>query len=102
MEPALVDIEMNVPGLEIRSTGLPDFCLRIEPLDLLPGGITDPFAVNSRIHKQQFQFIMLRFFIDFQDKTPDNPAILADTISDSMVDTVLDGFPGNDFSVLFK
>lgn len=52
MEPALIDVEMNVPGLEIRSTGLPDFCLRIQPLDLLPCGMTDSFAVNFRINKQ--------------------------------------------------
>ena len=35
MEAAFVDIEMDIPGLEVWSTGLPDFCFRIQAFDFL-------------------------------------------------------------------
>ena len=38
VEPAFIDIEVNVPGLEAGGTGLPDPGLRIEAFDFLPGG----------------------------------------------------------------
>ncbi len=45
MKAAFVDVEMDVPGLEIGGAGLPDLRLRIEALRLLPRGKADASAV---------------------------------------------------------
>ena len=63
MEPALIDVEMNVPGLEIRSTGLPDFCLRVEPLNLLHkkcSATKGLFAFHSELTRHLIQQAALR------------------------------------------
>ena len=51
MESALVDIEMDIPGLEVGSTGLPDFCFRIQAFHFLPGSRANAFAVYRRRDK---------------------------------------------------
>ena len=52
MKAAFIDIEMDVPGFEVWSTGLPDFCFRIQAFNFLPGGIADALAVCSWMDKQ--------------------------------------------------
>ena len=78
MEPAFVDIEMDIPGLEAGSTGLPDFCFRIQAFNFLPGRIADAFAVRPGMDKQQFQLIVLGRFVDLQDQTADCFAVFTD------------------------
>ena len=68
MEAAFVDIEVDIPGLEIRRAGLPDLRLRIEPFDFLPGSLPEPFAVRCRVDEQQVQMVVLRLLVDSQNK----------------------------------
>jgi hypothetical protein len=48
--------------------GLPDLFLRIEPFDLLPRSLAQPFAVRCRVDEQQIQMVMLRLLVDRQNK----------------------------------
>ena len=64
VEAASVDIEVDVSCLEIRRAGLPDLCLRIEPFDLLPRSLAQPFAVRCRVDEQQVQMVVLRLLVD--------------------------------------
>ena len=84
VEAAFVDIEMDIPGLEAGSTGLPDFCFRIQAFDFLPGSRADALAVCRWRDKQQIQMVMLRLFIYRQYQPPDNLAIFPDTISNTI------------------
>ena len=102
MEATFVDIEVDVPGLEVRSTGLPDFCFRIKAFNFLPGGKADALAVCFRTDEQQIQMVMLSLFIDRQHQSPDDPAIFPDTISNTVIDTALYCLTGNDLAVLLK
>ena len=102
METAFVDIEMDIPCLEAGSTGLPDFCLRIQAFNFLPGRIADTFAVCPGMDKQQFQHIMSGRFVDLQDKTADYFAVFPDNIGCTVVNTVFYCFSGNDLAVFFK
>ena len=85
VEAAFVDIEVDVPGLEIRRAGLPDLCLRIEAFDFLPGSLPKPFAVRCRVDEQQVQVVVLRLLVDRQNKTSYDPAVLPDAVSDTII-----------------
>ena len=80
MEPAFVDIEMDVPRFKVGSTRLPDFCFRIQAFNFLPGSIAYTFAVCCWRDKQQVQMVMLRLFIYRQYHPAYNPAIFPDTV----------------------
>jgi len=45
---------------------------------------------------------MLRFFVDLQDKTADDPPVFPDPVSRAAVDAVFYRFPGNDLAVFLK
>ena len=45
---------------------------------------------------------MLRFFIDLQNNTSDDPPVLTDSIGHTTVDAVLDRSAGNDLSIFLK
>ena len=102
METAFVDIEMDIPCLEAGSTGLPDFCLRIQAFNFLPGRLADTFAVCPGMDKQQFQLIMPGRFVDLQDKTASPFAVFPNHIGCTVVDTVFYCFSGNDLAVFLK
>ncbi len=102
MEAAFVDIEMDISGLEVGSTGLPDLRTRIEAFSFLPGSRADALAVCLRCDKQQLQMVMLRLFIYRQYQSPDNLAIFPDTTSNTIIDTVFYCLSGNDLTILFK
>ena len=63
VESAFVDIEVDIPRLKVRCAGLPYERFGIQPLDFPPRGLSDPFAVDLGINKQELQFIVLRFFV---------------------------------------
>ena len=73
VEPAFVDIEVDIPRLKVRSTCFPYECFGVQPFDFLPSSTADAPAVDLRIDKQKFQLVMLRFFIDLQNKTAAAP-----------------------------
>lgn len=91
---ALVDIEMDVSRLKVRHTGLPDLCFRIKAFDFLPGNRTDAFAVCRWVDEQEIQMIVLRLFMDRQDKSSDDPAGFPDTVGSTVIDAVFNGFYG--------
>jgi hypothetical protein len=102
VEPAFVEIEVDVPRLKVRSTCFPYECFGVQPFDFLPSSTADAPAVDLRIDKQKFQLVMLRFFIDLQNKTADDPPVLTDSISRTAVDAVLDRPAGNDLAIFLK
>lgn len=100
MEPAPIHIKVNVPLLKIRRDGLPDFNLRMQFLDLLPGGISDSAAVNRWRYEQDLQLPALS--VNAQDDTACSISILHDTVCLAAVNRLLYGLPGNNLLTLFK
>ena len=89
VESAFVDVEVNIPGLKVRCAGFPDERFRIQPFDFLPCRIADALAVSFGVYKQQFQFIVLCFFIDLQHKASNDPVVFTNTVSHTTVDLIL-------------
>ena len=44
--------------------------------------------------------VVLRAFVDLQHETADDPAVLADAVSDAVMDAAPDRLPGDDFAIL--
>ena len=61
---ALVYIKMNVALFEIGSTGFPNFCFRMQCLYSKLCTITDTFGVFFGRNKENFQFVIVGFFIN--------------------------------------
>ena len=80
LETAFVYIEMDIALLKIRCTGLPDNRFGVECFYCLPCTIADALTVFFGQSKKNFQFIMMRVFIDFQNHTANIFAIHNDTI----------------------
>ena len=55
---ALVDIEVDVPLLEVGGTCLPYFCFGVKPLDFSPNGFTHTLALNTMLHIQEIQMVV--------------------------------------------
>ena len=60
VEAAAVNVEMDVPLLEMRCDGFPDLDFRVHGLHNLPRRMTDVFAVGFGQDTQQFQFALYR------------------------------------------
>ena len=58
MKSAFVDVEMDVPLLEVRCAGFPDNRFRIQALHFLPGGKADPPAVRLGQSEQKVEVII--------------------------------------------
>ena len=97
-----VDVEVDIPLLEIRRTGLPHDGIRVKALDLLPRGGSDAFAVNVGRYEQDLKLIVLRHLVYLQNKPADDPAILTDAVGDAVVDAVFDCLAGDDLAVAVK
>ena len=50
MESAAVDVEMDIPAVEIRGAGFPDFYVWMHGLYGFPDGLADAFALNAHLH----------------------------------------------------
>ena len=46
MESAAVDVEVDIPAVEIRGAGFPHLYLRMQRLYSLPDGLADTYAIN--------------------------------------------------------
>ena len=53
MESAAVDVEVDIPAVEIRGTGFPHFYLWMHGLYSFPDGLTDTFALNAHLHVEE-------------------------------------------------
>ena len=53
MESAAVDVEVDIPAVEIRGTGFPYFYLRMHRLYGFPDGLADTFALNTHLHIEE-------------------------------------------------
>ena len=54
-----VDVEVDIPLLEIRRAGLPNYGIGVKALYLPPCGGADALAVNVRRHEQDIKLVML-------------------------------------------
>ena len=50
MESAAVDVEMDIPAVEIRGAGFPYFYLWMHNLYGFPDGLADAFALNAHLN----------------------------------------------------
>ena len=53
MESAAVDVEVDIPAVEIRGAGFPHFYLWMHGLYGSPYGLTDTFALNAHLHVEE-------------------------------------------------
>ena len=53
MESAAVDVEVDIPAVEIRGTGFPYFNLWMHGLYSLPDGLADTFALNTHLYIEE-------------------------------------------------
>ena len=84
MKATPIDVEMNIPFLEIRRDSIPNRHLWMQALHCAPCGIADPFAVNTRRHKQQVK--IATFSVHLYDNTADRLAVLHDPVCLTAVD----------------
>lgn len=56
MESAAVDIKMDIPAVEIRGAGFPDFYLWMHGLYGFPDGLADTFALNAHFYIEECKF----------------------------------------------
>ena len=53
MESATVDVEVDIPAVEIRGAGFPHFYLWMHILYGFPDGLANPFALNAHLHVEE-------------------------------------------------
>ena len=53
MESATVDVEVDIPAVEIRGAGFPHFYLWMHILYGFPDGLANPFALNAHFHIEE-------------------------------------------------
>ena len=53
MESAAVDVEVDIPTVEIRGAGFPHLYLRMHRLYSLPDGLADTFALNTHLYIEE-------------------------------------------------
>ena len=53
MESAAVDVEVDIPTVEIRGAGFPHLYLRMHRLYGFPDGLTNTFALDTHLHIEE-------------------------------------------------
>ena len=76
MESAAVDVEVDIPSVEIRGAGFPHFYLRMHRFYRFPDGLADTFTLNTHLHIEESQLAYNT--ISCNDGTAHTLAILAD------------------------
>ena len=102
MESAFIDVEMDVPLFEVGRAGLPDNRFRVQAFHFLPGCKSDAFAVRFRNDEQKIEMVVLRFLIDLEHDTSDNPAIFPDAVGNAIINTAFYGCAGDTVSLMFS
>ena len=75
MESAAVDIKMDIPAVEIRGAGFPNFYLRMHRLDGLPDGLSDALTLNTDLHIEKCQFASMLVSFNNDDSTTHAPTV---------------------------
>ena len=76
MEATAVDVEVDIPSVEIRGAGFPHFYLRMHGFYGFPDGLADSFILNTHLHIKECKFSHIA--VSGNDGTAHTLAILAD------------------------
>ena len=104
LKTALVDVKMNIALLKIGRAGLPNLSLGVQSLNRLPCTVANAPGVLLGGDEQDLQLVVVSFFVNFQDHTSNPSAIQNNAVGLAIgrVDTTLDGFSRDDFTVKIK
>ena len=80
METALVHVKMDISFLEIGRSGFPYKRIRVITLYCRPYRLANAFALDSVFHIQKIQVIVVSFWIDLNNRTADDTAVLYGSI----------------------
>ena len=100
MEPAAINVEVNIALFKIWRDGFPDLHFWMQLLDCTPSCIADSFAMCLGGHKQQVE--IATFTINLYDYTSNRLAVLYDPVCLTAVDSLLNSLMGNDLTVFFE
>ena len=78
MESAAVDVEVDIPAVEIRGAGFPYLYFWVHGLYGFPDGLADSFALNTHLYIEACKFT--RIAVSCNDGTAHSLAILADSV----------------------
>ena len=92
---------MNVTFLEVGRTRLPHHRFRMKRLHCLPCTVANAFAVLIGDRKQDFQLVVVGFFVDPQNDAADLFAIHNNAVGFTVrcVNATLDGLAGYDLAL---
>ena len=101
-ESAFVDVEMNITLFKIRGASHPNLRFWMQGFNSLPCTVTDAFAMLIGQSKENFQFIVMCFFVDFENHTTYISAIKHDAIGFvvCIIYASFDGFTGDDLAII--
>lgn len=91
---------MNIPGLKVWRKCFPYFDFRMHFLYLAPCCISHSFTVEFRKCKQEIKLTRITFSVN--NHTTGFLLITHDAIGFTLIDTVLDRFSGNYFSIFLE
>ena len=102
LKTAFVYVKMDIALFKIGGAGFPNLGFGMQSLNRLPRAIADALGVLLGGNEQDLQLVVMRFFVNFQDHTANPSAIQNNAVGLAIgrVDTTLDGFSRDDFTVI--